>query len=151
MAAVPSRPADPRGAPARVGAPKGVVDLIDRILRDPERTSNFIRILLAVGLVGCVLLYTAIEAMKGMHGLSLRVVVPGGMLSAMSLTYGTIRVVRKRSALGRASAEQQPGGQDAVDSTVPVRKQAQPAKTRIPTQRSRQRSGQSRRRQEPRR
>jgi hypothetical protein len=159
MAVDPSRPANPRRAPAqaRSSAPEGTADLIDRILRDPKRTNNFIRILrngaFAVAVVGCALLFgcavlcTAIVALREAHYPALPALVPSGLIGGPCLTYCTIRLVkwvgRRRGPVG------QHGGRVASGSKGQTRKQVPPAKKRIRRQRSRSRSGRRRLRRGP--
>jgi hypothetical protein len=110
MALVPS----PR-APARRKAaarsrpddyPKGIVQLIYAILDERERTNNFLRSLVGLTIACCVVLYTAIAGMKGLHGLTPPVLIPGGVVGGGTLTYSIVRLVLRfrlrRQAASRA-------------------------------------------------
>lgn len=97
MAMVPSPRVPPRGKaatrPRPNEYPKGIVALIYVILDDRERTNNFLRALVGITIASCVVLYTAIAGMKGLHGLTLPVLIPGGVVGGGTLTYSVVRLV----------------------------------------------------------
>lgn len=97
MAVVPQPRGSSRGkAAASPGAeqyPKGVVQLIYAIFKDDKLTNNCIRILVCLIIGCCVVVYTVVAAMKGVHGLTLPVLLPGGMVGGTSLTYYIIRLI----------------------------------------------------------
>ena len=73
--------------------PKGVVQLIYAIMKDDKLTNNCIRIMVCLIIGCCVIVYTAVAAMKGVHGLTLPILLPGGMVGGSSLTYYIIRLI----------------------------------------------------------
>lgn len=97
MVVVPSPRASSRSkAAVSSGAeqyPKGIIQLLYVTFKDDKATNNCIRILACLIVGCCVVVYTVVAAMKGVHGLTLPVLLPGGLVGGTSLTYYIIRVV----------------------------------------------------------
>jgi hypothetical protein len=100
-------------ADGQPGRPKNVIELIDTILGDFRRTSHLVWILCALA----VLLYTATALIKGVHFLTLPVLVPGGVIVGPSVTYWTIRAGWKWVRRASTPAEL-PAGQDAQPASA---------------------------------
>jgi len=125
--------------------PRTFIELADRILGDFRRTGNLICIVGAVA----ILLYTATVAVKGVHFLTLPMLVPGGLVVGPAVTYGSAQAGRKlRRLVMRAHARaEQPDEQSEEPVAVQESRQRPQGKKRIPAQRSKPPSGRSRSRQ----
>jgi hypothetical protein len=127
MVVVPSSRASSRGK-AAVSAgveqyPKGIIQLMYVTFKDDKATNNCIRILGCLIIGCCVVLYTVVAAMKGVHGLTLPVLVPGGVVGGTSLTYYIIRLIvwlRNRGG-DDATADMQPTQNSADLNRKPAR------------------------------
>jgi hypothetical protein len=125
--------------------PKTFIELADRILSDFRRTGNLVCIVGAVA----ILLYTATAAVKGVHFLTLPMLVPGGLVVGPSITYCSARAGRKvgkliKRALARAEL---PDEQPEEPAAVRKRKQDPQGTRQIPAQPPKPQSGRSRSRQ----
>jgi hypothetical protein len=146
MAVLPTRHDKPRRAPSE--PPNNFIGLVWGITGDRERTDNLNRIVinlaLAVGLVCCVAIYAFVAAVKGIHGLTLPTLVPGGLLGGASLTYATIRIANRLRH--RRDGAEPIGKQTTRRSPGPSRKQVRRGQTPSRAQNSIPRSGRPRRR-----
>lgn len=127
MAVVPSPRASSRSkAAVSSGAeqyPKGLIQLLYVTFKDDKLTNNCIRILACLIVGCCVVVYTVVAAMKGVHGLTLPVLLPGGVVGGTSLTYYVIRlIVWLRNRSGADAAADIPSAPNSPD---PSRKPAQ--------------------------
>jgi hypothetical protein len=129
---------------SRAVNPTTVVELIDHVLGDTLRTVNLIRILGACAVVLVVVIYAAVAAMKGVHVLTLPVLVPGGVVVGPSLVYWVIRGVAKLPKLRRAAAPGGlPDGQVEPSTSAASRKRARRRPKSSQGQRPRPQSGPS--------
>jgi hypothetical protein len=88
--------------------PGGIIALIFAIVDDDRRTRNAIRLLVCLMIGCCVVTYTVIAGTKGVHALTWRLLLPGGVFGGGTLTYAInrlkLRIRRRRDDAEAADA-----------------------------------------------
>jgi hypothetical protein len=132
MAVVPPPRASTRGKAAARPLineyPKSVIGLIYAIVDDDRRTRNCMRLVVLVIVGCCVVIYTWIAATKGVHALTWRLLLPGGLFGGGTLTYAVNalkqRVVRRRAVV--AAADSSTTGRSPEQSHTQARPEGTP-------------------------
>jgi len=133
MAVVPPPRASTRGKAAarpRIKEyPNSLVGLISWIVDEDRRTRNCMLLVVLIFFGCCALIDTWLAATKGVHALSWRLLLPGGLCGGGTLTFAVTalkqRVVRRHAA----AAVDQPTTERSPDqSHIPAQPQGTPGR-----------------------